>query len=71
MLETPGCWACDEMGALFAGVFWGVLQILSVTLKGDESQYQLWLKDRTYGAVWVSGRLFLMGSAISMDLNAG
>jgi hypothetical protein len=24
MLATPGCWACDEMGALFAGVFCGV-----------------------------------------------
>ncbi len=23
MLATPGCWACDEMGALVAGVFWG------------------------------------------------
>jgi hypothetical protein len=22
----PGCWACDEMGAAFAGVFWGVLE---------------------------------------------
>jgi hypothetical protein len=26
MLEMPGCWACDEMGAAFAGVFWGVLE---------------------------------------------
>lgn len=26
MLETPGCWAWDEMGALLAGVFCGVLK---------------------------------------------
>ena len=26
MLETPGCWACDEMGAALAGVFCGVLE---------------------------------------------
>jgi hypothetical protein len=25
MVPTPGCWARDDMGALFAGVFWGVL----------------------------------------------
>lgn len=25
MLETPGCWACEEIGALLAGVFCGVL----------------------------------------------
>lgn len=25
MLDTPGCWEWEEMGALFAGVFWGVL----------------------------------------------
>ena len=25
MLATPGCWAWDEIGALLAGVFWGVL----------------------------------------------
>lgn len=26
MLATPGCWACDEIGAVAAGVFWGVLE---------------------------------------------
>lgn len=25
MLDTPGCWEWEEIGALFAGVFWGVL----------------------------------------------
>ena len=25
MLAIPGCWACEEMGALLAGVFCGVL----------------------------------------------
>jgi hypothetical protein len=25
MLDTPGCWARDDIGAAFAGVFWGVL----------------------------------------------
>lgn len=25
ILAMPGCWACEEMGALLAGVFWGVL----------------------------------------------
>ena len=25
MLDTPGCWEWEDMGALFAGVFWGVL----------------------------------------------
>jgi hypothetical protein len=25
MVPTPGCWARDDMGAAFAGVFWGVL----------------------------------------------
>jgi hypothetical protein len=31
MLEMPGCWACDEMGAAFAGVFWGVLERIWVS----------------------------------------
>jgi hypothetical protein len=26
MLAMLGCWACDEIGAAFAGVFWGVLE---------------------------------------------
>jgi hypothetical protein len=25
IVPTPGFWACDDMGAAFAGVFWGVL----------------------------------------------
>lgn len=25
MVPTPGCWARDDIGAAFAGVFWGVL----------------------------------------------
>jgi len=27
ILATPGCWACEEMGALLAGVFCGVLVV--------------------------------------------
>jgi hypothetical protein len=27
MLATPGCWAWEEIGALLAGVFWGVLEV--------------------------------------------
>jgi hypothetical protein len=29
MLDTPGCWACEEIGALLAGVFCGVLFFFS------------------------------------------
>ena len=32
MLDTPGCWACDEMGAALAGVFCGVLHRLLLSV---------------------------------------
>lgn len=55
MLETPGCWAWEEIGALLAGVFCGVLffqSVFSQAVKEAES----------YGATGKSAFLFLMGS---------
>jgi hypothetical protein len=55
MLETPGCWAWEEIGALLAGVFCGVLffqSVFSQAVKEEES----------YGATGKSAFLFLMGS---------
>lgn len=34
ILATPGCCACDEIGALFAGVFCGVLVEVDVSARG-------------------------------------
>lgn len=58
ILATPGCAACEEIGALLAGVFCGVLQ---------NRWYQQFLfilvtLDRTYGAVGRSSFLLRIGS---------
>lgn len=38
MLATPGCWAWEEMGALVAGVFCGVLRggVVSIPERNDK-----------------------------------
>lgn len=61
MLETPGCWACDEMGALDAGVFCGVLEQMSAFLATSSREVH---RQRTYGAPGTSDFLLRMGSAI-------
>ena len=38
MLAIPGCWACEEMGALLAGVFCGVL-LKNQQAKAKEIEY--------------------------------
>ena len=38
MLAIPGCWACEEMGALLAGVFCGVL-LKNQRVKAEYLQY--------------------------------
>ena len=58
MLEKPGFWACEDIGALLAGVFWGVLQ--------HHSQSALSMHDKRvlHGAVWRSSFLLRIGSDI-------
>lgn len=63
MLATPGCWAWDEMGALLAGVFCGVLDIKVWLVCLVCTAMRRVTEVSTYGAV-TSGRRFLMGSAI-------
>lgn len=59
MLVTPGCWAWEEMGALFAGVFWGVLEDGSVFVICGGSVVNFC---STYGAVVRSSFLLRIGS---------
>jgi hypothetical protein len=53
MLGTPGCWARDEIGALLAGVFCGVLR----------GQRRSGAGRATYGALRSTG-WFLKGAAM-------
>lgn len=64
MLATPGCCACDEMGALLAGVFCGVLEGWSVIERTEKG------RKATDGAVCKSSFLFLMGSAMLTEWTA-
>lgn len=77
MLSTPGCWACEEMGALLAGVFCGVLDEIkqrsvlatfSLIVAGKRGvssrRSSSGVGKGTHGATGRSGRLFRMGSAI-------
>ena len=65
MLATPGCCACDEIGALLAGVFCGVLITVSKTLF---SLFDVVMVMRqTYGAVGTASALLLrIGSDIAL-----
>lgn len=71
MLATPGCWAWEEMGALFAGVFWGVLSMFEGVRDGKPGMQQTMRNlgddwgESTYGATGKSAFLFLMGSDIA------
>lgn len=58
MLVTPGCCACDEIGALFAGVFCGVLLHVGEWLNKSKVNFG---KVKTDGAV-ISSFLFRIGS---------
>jgi hypothetical protein len=62
MLAMPGCWAWEEMGALLAGVFCGVLNV-KIRCQYHRYHTRIMMNVFTYGAV-MSGRRFLMGSAI-------
>lgn len=47
MLLIPGAWACDEMGALLAGVFCGVLvSMVSVYEDGCDMPSEWWWRGR-------------------------
>lgn len=39
MLATPGCWACDEIGALLSGVFCGVLDDMVLVMTMMEQRH--------------------------------
>lgn len=89
MLDTSGCCACEEMGALLAGVFCGVLARrrqhrnlgggAGAAGRGTTAARErvhgsarrraegTGLMEKTYGAVFESGRLLRMGSAMVMD----
>ena len=57
MLATPGCCACDEIGAFCEGVFCGVLARASLL-----SRLRLHYVMSTHGAVGKSSFLFRIGS---------
>ena len=56
ILAIPGCWACEEMGALLAGVFCGVL------LKNQLMKAKVVQIIKPYGAVRISDFLLRIGS---------
>lgn len=68
----PGAWAWEEMGALFAGVFWGVLESIALVMGGGVQRGR-WKKacrgqgrrggGSTYGAVAL---LLLLGIRFAM-----
>ena len=76
MVPTPGCWACDDMGAAFAGVFCGVLVgcllVFGTFMVGGGCGRRrsvarvkiAWRGEKTYGAVMESIFLLRIGSDI-------
>lgn len=84
MVPTPGCWAREDMGAAFAGVFWGVLEgclladrisIVAVGCDGRRAGEAVKLcgggSEQTYGAVMESIFLLRMGSDILAESDVG
>jgi len=66
MLDTPGCWAREVIGAVFDGVFCGVLEVGAVSagrVKKKKKRNRVKEGKFAYGALRSTGT-FLNGAAI-------